>query len=169
MESPAHPFGRQVVRAICLAVLFSPGAIATESATTTREVDLLREPDPGSDPVGRLGGGASVQLRQRSGPWYQVHSSAPALEGWLKMFSVRLSSDPRSATGYRNMLNTVSSGVGGTGVATGVRGLDPAMMQASSPNHQELQHFLQMNYSIGEAREFARVNEIRAKGVSGAR
>lgn len=148
-------------------LLFGSAALAADAGVVTRDVDLQAEPQRGSAVSGSLRKDTGVQIRTRKGGWYQVKAGKPAAQGWLRMFNVRYLEGQagKGSGGFQSMLDAVSSNTGGSGQATGVRGLDPAMLHGSQPNMQEWLRFQAVRGDTADARSFAGTNGLRGREV----
>ncbi|MEN6587916.1 MAG: SH3 domain-containing protein [Sulfuricella sp.] len=140
-----------------LGLLFSLSA-AAETAVTTRETELKREPFTDAATIATLPSKTAVEVLKRQGGWSQIKSPA-ADQGWVRMLNLRFGdgSAKSGGSGLGALFNVARTGSSGTTVTTGVKGLDITKdtIQSASPNPAELKRMHGYSVSKAEALKFA--------------
>ncbi|BCB26909.1 hypothetical protein SKTS_17950 [Sulfurimicrobium lacus] len=150
-----------------LGLIFSLSA-AAETAVTTRETELKREPFTDAATIATLPSKTAVEVLKRQGGWTQIKPPA-AGQGWVRMLNLRFGdgSAKSGGSGLGELFNVARTGSSGTTVTTGVKGLDITKdaIQNASPNPAELKRMHSYGASKGEALKFANSAHLQKQSV----
>ena len=155
---------------VLIAAYFSTAVLAAQTAITLRETALLAEASQASAQVTTLAKDSEVVLLQRKGGWYQVQASEQHV-GWLRMLSVRFSSEPSATKGDSNVLTHLVSGAAQIvpvgSVATGVRGAtDEPLADGDHDPERELEKVSSFVPTASEVKSFAAEGELNEQEIS---
>ena len=136
--------------------MFAAGARADDTGYLIRETEIKAKPAGDSDTVATLRERARVDIVRRQGAWLEIKSEAGS--GWVRMLGVRrgsASASGSSSSGFASIFNVARTGSSGTGIATGVRGLDKEQIKNATPNPAELDKLNDYAVSSDDAQRFA--------------
>lgn len=148
----------RTILSICFLAGIMVTTVSAEPAVTVRETAVRAEPAHQADQLAVLPAGASVDILDRQGGWYEIDFAADE-PGWLPLLSVRkekgTAPERRETSGLRGLLSTFRTGSSGVTVATGVRGLDAVDLKNSRPNMEELARIDQFVSTTAAAKQYA--------------
>jgi uncharacterized protein YgiM (DUF1202 family) len=151
-------------KALLLALALSlPVWAATQTGTTTRATELKSTPFADGKLVQNLPAGAAVDVIKRVGGWYQVKSNGT--EGWVRMWTLRFSTQAGGADALKQNVAVLSSGRSGstyTTATTGVRGLSEEELKNAVPDPAAVQALEKLAVLPTDAQDFAKKGSLVA-------
>ncbi len=142
-------------------------AQAAETAYTVRTTDLKAKPFSDAATLSTLPERSQVEVVGRKSSWMQIRTDGAS--GWVKMLSLRLSSDGDSKksgdTGLGALFNVAATGKSGSTVTTGVRGLSEENLKNAQPDLEALEILQDYTASTGTAASFAKAGKLEKKNM----
>ena len=142
-------------------------AQAAETAYTVRPTELKAKPFADSATLSSLPERSKVEVVGRQASWMQIR--ADGTSGWVKMLSLRLSSDSAAKkagnTWLGTLFNVASTGKSGSTVTTGVRGLSEENLKNAQPDPEALKTLQDYTASTGAAASFAKAGKLEKKNM----
>lgn len=149
--------------------LFVGAASGAEPAVTVKEVLLRQTPAADAKAGATLAANTAVDLVKRQGAWVQLKSGADT--GWAKLFDIKMgtpgatTAKSSATSGIAETLN-LATGKRDASVATGVRGLDEAMLKKAQPNEAQVTMLTSYAATPTEAQAFAKAGKLAARNVA---
>jgi hypothetical protein len=151
-----HRYWKLTTWALGLAAL-SLFLLVAEAALISQTTALRKGPFSDAEAVAQLASGATVDILQRQGGWYEV--KAGSQQGWVRMSSVHLGDGQQGGgSGLGGALGFLPSGRASattTTPSTGVRGLDETELAKAEPDLGAVPRLEQFAVTDGDARQFA--------------
>lgn len=162
---------KSLIACLCVLLLGAAPAIAAETATTVRAVELKKTPAPDAETLGELPVQTQVDILKRQGGWSQVKSGNQS--GWVRLLSLKLNTKSGSQVseegggffaslfGFGRRTNT-----SGASATTGIRGLSEEELKNANPNPAELGKLDQYKASASEAKRYAQQQHLSPQEVA---
>jgi len=142
-------------------------AQAAETAYTVRATDLKAKPFTDAATLSTLPERSQVEVVGRQSSW--MHIRTDSASGWVKMLSLRFSSDGDSKrsgdTGLGALFNVAATGKSGSTVTTGVRGLSEENLKNAQPDPEALKALQGYTASTSTAASFAKAGKLEKKNM----
>lgn len=130
-------------------------ALAEETGTALKPVEIKAEPFRDAKRVGALKAGDKVEILNRRAGWFQVKSAKGS--GWVRMLSIRRGEARKRTVDAEGILG-LASGRAGTGrvvATTGIRGLSEEDLKTAKFNEKELKKIESFAVTSQAAEKFA--------------
>jgi len=140
-----------------------------EPAVTVKEVSLRQTPAADAKAGATLAPDTAVDLVKRQGAWVQLKAGADT--GWAKLFDIKMgapgapAAKGSAASGIAETLN-LATGKRDASVATGVRGLDEAMLKKAQPNEAQVTMLTSYAATPTQAQAFAKAGKLTVRNVA---
>ena len=156
---------------VALSLFFAASTpCSAEPAVTVKAVELKQAPASDAKTVASVAPNSAVELVKREGAWVQLKAGADT--GWAKLFDIRMgaagSAPAAKSSGTSGIAETLNLATGkrDASVATGVRGLDEAMLQKAQPNPQEVLTLDGYAATPEKAQAFAKAGKLAPRDVA---
>lgn len=155
-----------------------------EDGVIIRVSTVYSKADSGSEKIGSLAAGSTVNVFSRNGGWKEVFSEKQNLIGWVRSYQVReglvkteIKNEAEDSRGFLSGLVSLSrratgffgggdDSAGSSRTATiGVRGLSEEEIKASKPDLRELKKLQSFSSSKSRMRTFASAGGLSAQKV----
>jgi hypothetical protein len=146
---------------IVAALLLAARAVAGETGSAARDLNLLEEPRPEARVVGKLAKDGRFELVRRERFWSLVSASGPnTQQGWVQSFYLTWgeAASGNGGTASRGLAEIVTFGAKRNGNVTatlGVRGLDEEQLKSAQFNAEELKRLEGYGAAPATATRFA--------------
>jgi hypothetical protein len=145
--------------------LMSSVTIAKDEAFTVRATDVKNQPYSDAITLSRLAENSKIEVLTRKGSWTQV--SAPGINGWVKMLSLRFDNreirtpaPTNDNSTLKSVYNLATTGSSGSTVTTATRSLDEKKFTKTSANPQALASMRTFAVSKEDAKKFAKNEKL---------
>jgi hypothetical protein len=153
--------------ALPLLLLLLPALCFAEPATVIHATELKQAPATDAATLAPLAESETVEALERKGGWTRVKSAAGA-EGWVRMLMLRYTGGGEARqgeSGVAQLMRAARTGTSGTQVATGVRGLDAALLANARPDAAQLKKLQGYAATRDAAAGFAASGRLEARRV----
>lgn len=160
---------RSAILLVALSLFAGSAPSGAEPAVTVKEVSLRQTPAADAKAGATLAADTAVDLVKRQGAWVQLKAGADT--GWAKLFDIKMGTPgvpaPKSSatSGIAETLN-LAAGKRDASVATGVRGLDEAMLQKAQPNEAQVAMLTSYAATPVQAQAFAKSGKLAPRDVA---
>lgn len=150
--------------------LLSNAAFAKEVAFAVRATDIKEQPFTDAKTLSKLLENSKIDVLNRKGSWMQI--SAPGVNGWVKMLSLRFDSRENRASasanensGLKSVYNLATTGSSGSTVTTATRSLDEKKFTKTNANPQALTNMRAFTVNKIDAQKFAKLEKLNEQSL----
>ena len=151
---------------LIIALLFAQTVAAEQkSGLLTVDSSLYASPDVASSVSGQGKEGATVNILQRQGGWYQIKLAEPDIQGWVKSYDVQVNANINWMSRMKQLISGGYMTQPDTTSTIGVRGLGPGDVKKAAPDKTELKKLDKYRKDIAEGLAYASAIPLNSNEV----